>query len=184
MPEIRDDEAGPRPVAVDSAIDRADDLDLPRSVVEWFGSAVVAPAPLARFRIVEEGVELVSAAAARIWEPAHRDQIPVRRLDYAPLAQSLLAWHRRLGFPAANLRDDAWQIFLPRVAAILRPRGVLAAEVENPAFLGAGEIVLTAVSTLFVSEDCPRCITPGIIAQRVAYIEEASIEMRYWVVDV
>ena len=86
MPEVGNYQARPGSVPVQTTINRTDDLNLPRSVVERLRSPVEAPTPFRILGIVEEGIELICPTGAGIGEPPHGNQVPVCRLYYTALA--------------------------------------------------------------------------------------------------
>lgn len=184
MPEVRDDQAGPLSISIDSAADRTDDFNLPRAIVERFGSSVETPAPLLVLGIVEECVELVGPAIAGVWEPTHRNQVAVGRLNDTSLAQTLLPWHGWLGLAATDLRENARSVFLPCVASVFGPGWVLAAEVEDPSFLRCGEVVFAAVSAFLIAEDRPTGVAPSLVCEWGGDIEVARVGMTGGIVDV
>ena len=103
MPEVGNHETCIFTATIEATIDRSNDFNLPRAIVEWFRGSIETPLPLFGFSIIEEGIELITTAYTGVREPAHGNQIAIGGLNDTSFAQSFLSWCVGLGFHATNL---------------------------------------------------------------------------------
>ena len=155
MPEVGNYKTGPWPIAVESAVNRAYYLDLPRTIIERLWSSIETPTPLFVFGVIEERIELIGATRTWIWEPTHGNNVPIGRLNYTSLSKSLLSRYCWLGFHAPQLREYRGPILLPGMPPIFGPSGVFPSKIHYPPLLGGGEVVFTAIASLDIPKNRP-----------------------------
>ena len=166
VPEIGHHDAGPLAVA-DGGTDGADDLDLPRAVVERLRDAVVAPLPLAFRIVVEDGVEFVEfEVATDVGEPRHGDDVPVGRLHNAPFTESFLAGVGRNEGAALLVGQRGRNVGVPEVASVGGKDRVLTTDVEDLTVDIGRQVVLAAVATVRGVKHGPRGVG-GLVGSQV-----------------
>ena len=148
MPEVGDHDARPFSIP-DGGRDGADDLNLPRTVIEGLRDSVIAPLPLAFRGIVKNGVEFVKfQVATDVREPRHGNDVTVGGLDNAAFAKPLLSWVCGNKGSALLVGKCWWDVGVPKVAPVGGEHGIFSPDVQNLTVDVRCEVVFTAISTI------------------------------------